>query len=109
LTGESYVAGTTRSPDFPLRYAIQDICAGCPASADAYFARIPFETGDLECSTLLGGSGAEGDRVGTIHRFVGHVVYGSTSSADFSLALPLQGTFGGGPNDGFGCGGEGVP
>ncbi|HUS15168.1 MAG TPA: SBBP repeat-containing protein, partial [Chloroflexia bacterium] len=102
--GQAHITGKTNSPDFPVVRAIQ------PQKADVYDAfvsKLNAAGSDLIYSTFLGGHyappGAQGDDSGQAILIDGAgnaVIGGSTSSADFPLANPFQGYFGG-ASDGF--------
>jgi hypothetical protein len=94
--GHVYVAGYTRSTDFPTRNAYQVARAG---DIDAFIAKLNTTlSGDtsLLYSTYLGGSAA--DRTNGIAINGANQVYltGYTQSTNFPLANPFDNTFGGG-------------
>lgn len=96
--GRAYVAGTTQSPDFPLKNALQTQF-GDPW--DAFVLRVNAAGTDLDFSTLLGGSGSD-EGLGIALDFSGNIyVVGMTSSADFPVKNALQPLFGGGAANGF--------
>ncbi len=96
--GSVYVGGSTDSPNFPTRSPLQPGLAGL---SDAFVTKINPSGSSLVFSTYLGGSGndqANGtavDAIGNVH------VTGVTSSTNFPVANPIQGTFAGGPQDLF--------
>ena len=87
-SGNVYLSGNTRSPDFPTRNALQSACpthnqAGTCASA--FLTKIS-PTGDsLMFSTYLGGSGGESSRGLTIDSTGSIYIAGVTSSQDFPV------------------------
>lgn len=84
-SGNAYVAGFTRSPDFLLATPLQTTCGGCPGFADAFVAELAPNGGALLHSTFLGGSaddhgeGIAVDSDGNIY------VTGFTYSTDFPV------------------------
>ncbi len=102
-SGHAYIAGATRSVDFPIRRPVQNTLQG---GSDAFVAKLNLIDGTLIYSTYLGGSGRpfgpedilEGlalDSEGSIY------VSGLTSSVDFPMVNSLQANFGGGLADVF--------
>lgn len=96
-SGSAYVAGVTRSADFPTRAARQPALAG---SEDAFIARLD-GNGRIFFSSYFGGTGDDDARAVTLqaapHRVV---VAGATTSID----LPVTGAFqssSGGQQDAF--------
>jgi hypothetical protein len=92
--GAAYVAGTTISPDFPVRSAFQPTLAG---DADLFVAKLTPDGTALVFSTYLGGEGGEGSEGG----FFGDIavdtagsayVTGRTGSLLFPTKSPLQPT-----------------
>lgn len=96
-SGRLYLTGPTSSPDFPLHNASQSTLGGF---VDTWIARLDTGRTQTEYATFLGGSGNDygagiaADSAGNAY------VTGFTSSQDFPLAAPLQGTSGGG-NDAY--------
>jgi cysteine-rich repeat protein len=89
--GAAYVAGTTRSPDFPTLNAVQASHAG---NGDAFAVKLSAQ-GLVEYSTYLGGGGADrGAGVG-VDAARNAYVAGTTASGDFPMVDPVQA-------DGFG-------
>ncbi|WP_242111879.1 SBBP repeat-containing protein [Luteimonas aquatica] len=86
--GNAYLAGTTKSPDFPTVGALQPLHVD-----DAFVAKLSPSGGRLLFSTPLGGSGSElvGVRL-ALDSASNMYVAGATSSADFPLASPFQST-----------------
>jgi hypothetical protein len=105
-SGNAYVTGDTNSSNFPTTPgAFQTslgggICDTVPC-ADAFITKLNPTGSGLVYSTLLGGnnddqgSGIVVDTAGNAY------LTGLTSSTNFPLMNPLQGTFGGGPADAF--------
>ena len=96
-TGNVYVAGYSASPDFPTQNAFQSFSGG---SFDAFIAKIDTnETGaaSLRFATYLGGVGDD-KAYGIAIDNSGNSVYavGQTSSINFPLLDPGQGSLGGG-------------
>jgi hypothetical protein len=101
--GNTYVAGTTESGDFPTSAPLQTALSGAAGvpSADVFVSKISPDGAKLIWSTYLGGGGrdtgfsvvAAGD--GTVY------VSGVTESPDFPVARGAQTTYGGGTSDGF--------
>lgn len=90
--GNVYLAGTTRSPDFPVRGASSQPRFG--GGVDAFVAKLSPD-GKLLTSTYLGGSeddypiGIAVDKAGRFY------VSGTTRSADFPVRAAIQKRFGG--------------
>jgi hypothetical protein len=104
-SGDAFVAGGTRSPDFPASAgAFQTIFKG--SAQNAFLFELNPSGSTLTYSTYLGGTGANGDLALGVAAFVSSgnsfvYVVGSTSSADFPVGTsPLQ-TCSGGINNGF--------
>jgi hypothetical protein len=95
--GNAYVTGYTGSTDFPLASPIKGTLGGL----DAFVTKINTSGTSLVYSTYLGGSysdegyGIAADNAGNAY------VTGYTTSTDFPLASPVQGTYGGGHTDAF--------
>lgn len=91
--GNAYVAGQTRSVDFPVAAGLQpELMDG----ADAFVAKLNPAGSDLVYATYIGGSGddaAEGiavDDAGNVY------LTGWTNSSDFPTQMPIQGDLDGG-------------
>ena len=98
-SGDVYVAGTTRSGDFPVKAALQPqikgLACGPPPGhpcLDNYVTAIDDDGQVIEFSTYLGGS--KSDRNGGIAVDKNHLVYltGSTLSTDFPTVDAVQKT-----------------
>jgi hypothetical protein len=85
--GETFVAGTTRSTNFPRREAIQTTYGG--GATDAFVAAFD-AAGQLQASTYLGGSGQDLGRRVAFDLTGALVVAGSTNSTNFPTREPLQ-------------------
>ncbi|HYR55669.1 MAG TPA: SBBP repeat-containing protein [Myxococcaceae bacterium] len=95
--GNAYVVGTTGSPDFPIRQAIQGLIGGGGGESgdfDAFVAKF-FWDGSLIYSTFLGGSDVDNGRAVAVDAWGNAYVTGDTVSTNFPLARPLQGQLGG--------------
>jgi hypothetical protein len=97
--GNAAVTGFTESTNFPVANAIQPVTGG--GGVDAFLTEYnPAGSAYLQ-STYLGGSGAEFG-YGINVDGAGNVwVTGSTSSLNFPLVHPYQGTYAGGPFDAY--------
>ena len=97
--GNAYVTGATTSLDFPTRHPFQAQYGG--GAFDGFVSELNTTGYHLLYSTYLGGSNDDrGNAIalnGDDHIFIA----GQTSSTDFPLQNPVQGTYGGGPFDGF--------
>ena len=98
--GNAYVAGHTKSTDFPVANAIQSRHAADDGAEDAFVARLD-KDGALAFSTYLGGSGSDRATAIALDRAAGNVyVAGATASEDFPKVASLDSTLGG-DQDGF--------
>jgi len=98
-TGAAYVTGATSSTDFPLVNPIQGAFGGI---RDAFITTIDSTGTAIVYSTYLGGSGIEYGNAIAVDNSGSTYVIGQTDSSDFPLKVPpIQGTFGGGPEDAF--------
>lgn len=95
--GNAYIVGATSSGDYPLANAFQASFAG---GYDVFLSKLSPDGSTLLFSTYLGGGGF--DNTNSVHvSDTGKAwVAGMTSSADFPLLSPSQGSIGGGI-DGF--------
>ncbi|MGH9267653.1 MAG: SBBP repeat-containing protein, partial [Acidimicrobiales bacterium] len=94
-TGNAYIAGTTRSANYPVTAvtAFDTSCNSCPLDADAFLSKLDSTGSALMYSTYLGGSAAEHDPVN--HAFSGQgglavdgtkaYIASLTTSSDFPL------------------------
>jgi hypothetical protein len=96
--GNTYLAGTTRSDDFPTRRALQPRNSGGVLSEDGFIAKLD-QRGELVYSTYLGGW--HGDFIYDIALTEDQevVAVGGTDSSDFPTQAALQPTIGGGRRD----------
>ncbi|MBV5347243.1 SBBP repeat-containing protein, partial [bacterium] len=94
--GNAYVTGTTTSPDFPTRDALQPDLRGYQ---DAFVSKFSADGAALVYASYLGGAGGENgiavDGAGSAY------LTGETQSADFPIRNALQPDFGGGYSDAF--------
>ena len=90
--GSAYVAGTTESNDFPTLNAFQAVNheASNGAKADAFLTKFNADGSALAYSTYLGGSGEDRAYGVAVDDAGNATVVGSTQSADFPTAKPLQ-------------------
>ena len=93
-----YIVGTTSSTNFPTVNAIQNSNAG---GLDVFVTKVNAPGSALIFSTYLGGSGNDEARQMAVDLAGRAYVVGATSSSNFPTVAPLQGTFGGGPEDAF--------
>jgi hypothetical protein len=96
--GAAYVTGWTASTDFPILSATQASLSG---TTDAFVTKLAPDGQSLSYSTYLGGGLAEiGWDIAVNHAGQAHLI-GTTGSANFPVANPLQPAYGGGPTDAF--------
>ena len=101
--GNTYVAGTTESGDFPTSAPLQTALSG-PAgvpSADVFVAKISPDGSRLIWSTYLGSGGRDTGFAVAVAGDGSVYVSGVTESPDFPVARGAQTTYGGGTSDGF--------
>ncbi len=96
--GEAFVAGFTFSTNFPTVSALQS--ANHATSGTAFVAKLNAAGSAFVYSTYLGGSTQDNANDIAIDSAGEAFVAGTTSSSNFPLLAPLQGTYGGGM-DGF--------
>jgi len=92
-SGAVYVTGTTFSTDFPLKHPIQASLAG--GGTDAFVTKIDAAGLSYVYSTYLGGNGGDTGISIAVDSVGAAYITGSTSSTDFPLMTPIQGTSGG--------------
>ncbi len=80
-SGAVYIAGTTKSLNFPTRNAAQPNPGGAFLS-DAFVAKLAPDGGTLQYSTYVGGSGAEEGRGLAVDKTGAAYLVGSTGSRD---------------------------
>jgi len=100
-TGDAYLAGATRSTDFPTQHpAIQGTNAG---GDDAFIVKLNSDGTALLFATYLGGSGDDVATAVAIDPMGGPVIAGATNSTDFpGVAInAIQNHYGGGLSDAF--------
>lgn len=91
--GHAYVAGTTRSPDFPTVNAFQPTPGGGTQSdLDAFVTKLHPSGSSLVYSSFLGGSETEFTADIGVDATGGAWIAGYTDSDDFPLRRPLQST-----------------
>jgi hypothetical protein len=90
--GNANVVGSTTSPNLPVLNAQRPSRSG---GIDAFFARVS-PTGAPVFCTYFGGTGNDVARAVATDPLGWAFIGGSTASADFPVAGPLQPTFGGG-------------
>lgn len=91
--GAVVVVGDTSSVDFPIHDAMQSEYGG--GISDVFAARIAPDGDSLEYSTYLGGADRDTTNHSTVDRDGNLYVALRTSSADFPLVRPFQGTLNG--------------
>ncbi len=87
--GNAYVAGNTRSANFPTASALQPACGSCPGTGDAFVAKLDPVGSRLVYSTYLGGSGSDGASAIAIDESGNVFLTGSTGSPNFPTIRPL--------------------
>jgi hypothetical protein len=100
-TGDIYVAGMTRSTDFPK--TTSGAQASYKSGSDAFVARLNKDLTKLLRATYLGGGGLDKVEALAIHPATGEVyVAGNTNSTDFpNTTGGAQANYGGGQIDAF--------
>jgi uncharacterized repeat protein (TIGR01451 family) len=95
--GNAYVAGDTQSFDFPTANAIQPTYGG--GLGDAFVSKLSPTGSSLVYSTFLGGNLTDMGRGIALDSSANAYVTGMTSSFQFPVSNPFQGTNGGGINN----------
>ncbi len=96
--GNMYIAGTTRSTNFPTSHPFQS----APASfIDVFVTKLNAAGDTLIYSTYLGGTNSDDARAIAIDELGNAYIAGTTLSTDFPTASPLQPAYGGGFQDAF--------
>ncbi len=91
-SGSVYVAGVSRSTDFPTTVAaIQSVNRG---ERDAFISKLSPAGSNLVYSTLLGGTGADQANAVAVDSSGNAFVTGFTQSSDFATYSPVQGLLG---------------
>jgi len=100
-TGNIYVAGHTKSNDFPTLNAMQPTFGGGEQTGDGFVAKLNAEGTGFVYSTYIGGG--EADRVEgmAVDIYGSAYVTGSTAGAGFPTRDAWQTHFGGGASDAF--------
>ena len=101
--GNAYIAGETRSENFPVKNAVQPgrSAGSTPFTFDAFAAALNADGSDLIYSTYLGGSNNE-TAVGMGVDAAGNTyVTGTTASNDFRVASAYQNTLNGQQADSY--------
>ena len=96
--GEAYIVGSTSSSNFPTSGPLQTNNRGGPG--DAFVAKLNATGSAFVYSTYLGGSEPDTANAIALDAAGEAFVVGSTASANFPTASPLQSTLGG-PEDAF--------
>lgn len=92
--GNTYIAGSTASTNFPILNALQPTFSG--GASDAFVAEINPSGNALVYSTFLGGSGDDGGGPIALDDAANVYLTGGTNSTNFPTANPLQPVFAGG-------------
>jgi hypothetical protein len=90
-----YVAGSTRSNNFPLENEFQD-AGGLFTAANAFLTVFAADGQSLAYSTQLGGSEGESGQDLAVDRAGNAYLAGGTTSGDFPVKSPFQSAFRGG-------------
>jgi hypothetical protein len=99
--GHAYVTGVTESDDFPTVNPVQATFgggSGLVTISDGFAAKLNPSGSALVFSTYLGGSGNDRGNGIAVDSAGNSYVIGTTNSADFPLANPLQSNLGGDPS-----------
>ncbi|MEW6736371.1 MAG: SBBP repeat-containing protein [Acidobacteriota bacterium] len=96
--GSVYVAGQTRSNDFPLSKPLQATNGGLE---DVFVAKLDPDGNSLNYSTYLGGGNIDVGLSIAVDNTGNAYVTGITSSRDFPTVNALQAAYGGIPSDAF--------
>jgi hypothetical protein len=94
-SGNAYVGGETNSTNFPTANAFQSTYGG--GFSDAFITKINPAGSALVYSTYLGGTIFDAAHAITIDSTGSAYITGRTTSSDFPVANPIQGTYSGGP------------
>lgn len=90
--GSAHVAGVTRSANFPTANAFQSTLKG---TSDAFVTKLNAAGTAFNYSTYIGGTTDDSANGIAVDSAGNTYVAGGTSSTDFPLVNPTQGTFGG--------------
>jgi hypothetical protein len=95
-SGNTYVAGSTLSADFPTETPLQGTCGGCDIGAtDAFVAKLDAAGSSLVYTTYLGGSSSDQAFAITSGSWGTVYVTGRTYSNNFPTVNPVQPAIGG--------------
>jgi Beta-propeller repeat/IPT/TIG domain len=102
-SGNIYIAGNTKSSDFPVTSGVAQPAFGGRGSygGDAYVIKYDPKGNRIVYATYLGGSGDDNARGIAVDGSGRAYVTGDTDSKNFPLSQPFQGTFGGSIYDSF--------
>lgn len=89
----AFIAGTTDSPDFPVKNALQDKLGG---GRDAFVVRLHANGAELDYSTYLGGANADEGRAVAVDEQGNAYVAGRSDSPGFPLLVPIRAKMEGG-------------
>lgn len=96
--GQVHLVGETFSSDFPMAFAYDGSFNG---ANDIFVVQISSSGSTLKFSTYVGGSGNDWGLSAGLDPSGDIVATGYTTSSDFPLVDEYDGTYGGGPEDGF--------
>src|SRR4030095_9295488 len=92
--GNVYIAGSTKSADFPTFRALQPFLNG---RTNAFVVKLTTAGDSTAFATFLGGSGEDSANAVAVNPSDSTVyLAGSTNSVDFPVVAPIQGPLGGG-------------
>jgi hypothetical protein len=94
-SGNAYVAGETGSTNFPTANALQGTYGG--GFSDAFITKINPAGSALVYSTYLGGTIFDAAQAITIDSTNNVYITGRSTSPDYPVVNPIQGTYSGGP------------
>ena len=100
LTGDTYSTNFPATPGAPQTHSGGGSCYG--GCSDAFVTKLTATGGALAYSTYLGGSDNDVGQGVAVDRAGNTYVTGYTLSTNFPTVNPLQGTFGGDTNHGYG-------
>jgi IPT/TIG domain./Beta-propeller repeat. len=102
-SGNIYIAGSTKSSDFPVTSGVAQPAFGGRGSfgGDAYVIKYDPTGNRIVYATYLGGSGDDNAHGIAVDSSGRAYVTGATDSKNFPLSQPFQGTFGGSTYDSF--------
>ncbi|MFW9912029.1 MAG: SBBP repeat-containing protein [Candidatus Thorarchaeota archaeon] len=94
--GNTYVAGSTSSPDFPTVNALNSTYGG--GYSDCFVQKLSADGSDLLFSTFIGGQDYEFARSIVVDEYGNAYVTGITNSTDFPTVNAYNGAHGGNPD-----------